>query len=118
MPSNVTGHLHRAPSSYLPIDAQCESPSLYDAKMLLQTNIYSKLCTVRRKSHQWQAHAITRNQLSDSPWQLRVGMNVYNSFIHSDHFHSASSSPLLLRGAPDTPRILCRNFTPKRHIQL
>jgi len=26
-----------------------------------------------------------------------------------------SSSPLLLRGAPDTARILCRNFTPKRH---
>jgi len=24
-----------------------------------------------------------------------------NSFIHSGHFHSAPSSPLLLRGAPD-----------------
>ena len=32
--------------------------------------------------------------------------------IHSDHFYSASSSPLLLRGAPNTARILCRNFTP------
>src|SRR6218665_3512848 len=39
-------------------------------------------------------------------------------FIHSDHFYSASSSPLLLRSAPDTARILCRNFTPKRHRQL
>ena len=29
-----------------------------------------------------------------------------------------SSSPLLLRGAPDTARILCRNFTPKHHRQL
>jgi len=41
------------------------------------------------------------------------------SFIHSDHFLSASSSPLLLlRGAPDTAHILCWNFTQKRHRQL
>ena len=30
----------------------------------------------------------------------------------------AGSSPLLLRSAPDTARILCRSFTPKRHRQL
>ena len=42
----------------------------------------------------------------------------FHSFIHSGYFYSASSSPLLLRGAPDTARILCRNFTPKRHRQL
>src|SRR6218665_1404350 len=42
----------------------------------------------------------------------------HNPFIHSDHFYSASSSPLLLRSAPDTARILCRSFTPKRHMQL
>src|SRR6218665_824328 len=35
------------------------------------------------------------------------------SFIHSDHFYSASSSPLPLRSAPDTAWILCRSFTPK-----
>src|SRR6218665_1625045 len=29
-----------------------------------------------------------------------------------------SSSPLLLRGALDTARILCRSFTPKRNRQL
>src|SRR6218665_3083566 len=40
------------------------------------------------------------------------------SFIHSDHFYSASSSPLVLRSAPDTARTLCRSFTPKRHRQL
>src|SRR6218665_1798465 len=40
----------------------------------------------------------------------------HNSFIHSGYFNSASSSPLLLRGAPDTT--LCRSFTPKRHRQL
>jgi len=41
-----------------------------------------------------------------------------HSFIHSDHFYSTSSSPLLLRSAPDTAQILCRNFTLKRHRQL
>src|SRR6218665_2262177 len=39
-------------------------------------------------------------------------------FIQSGYFYSASSSPLLLRGAPDTARILCRSFTLKRHRQL
>ena len=37
------------------------------------------------------------------------------SYIHSFYFYSASSSPLLLRGAPNTAWILCRNFTSKRH---
>src|SRR6218665_3181718 len=38
-----------------------------------------------------------------------------HSFSHSGYFYSASSSPLLLRGVPDTARILCRSFTPKHH---
>ena len=33
-------------------------------------------------------------------------------------FYSTSSSPLLLRGAPNTRRILYRSFTPKRHRKL
>jgi len=33
-------------------------------------------------------------------------------------FNQAISSPLQLRGAPDTTRILCRSFTPKRQRQL
>src|SRR6218665_2205575 len=40
------------------------------------------------------------------------------SFNHSRYFYSASSSPLLLRGAPNTARILCWSFTPKCHRQL
>src|SRR6218665_3534400 len=40
------------------------------------------------------------------------------SLIHSGHFCNASSSPLLLRSATDTARILCLSFTPKRHRQL
>src|SRR6218665_222807 len=39
-------------------------------------------------------------------------------FIHFEYFYSASSSPQLLRGAPDSARIPCRSFTPKRHRQL
>src|SRR6218665_661545 len=39
-------------------------------------------------------------------------------FLRSGCFYSASSRPLLHRGAPDTARILCRSFTPKRHRQL
>src|SRR6218665_2884036 len=45
-------------------------------------------------------------------------LNTVTSFFHSGYFYSASSSPLLLRDAPDTARILCRNFMPKRHRQL
>src|SRR6218665_223323 len=39
-------------------------------------------------------------------------------YIHSGYFYSASSSSLLLRGGPDTARILCRIFTLKRYRQL
>jgi len=38
-------------------------------------------------------------------------------FFHSGNFYSASSSPLLLRGASNTAKILCRSFTLKRHRQ-
>src|SRR6218665_215933 len=38
--------------------------------------------------------------------------------IHSGYYYSASSSLLLLRGAPDTAWVLCWSFTPKRHRQL
>jgi len=41
-----------------------------------------------------------------------------HTHIHPGYFYSASSSLLLLRGAPDTARILRRSFMPKRHRQL
>src|SRR6218665_3497258 len=44
-----------------------------------------------------------------------INIKDIHSFFHSDHFYSASSNPLLRRGAPDTARILCRSFTPTRH---
>jgi len=37
------------------------------------------------------------------------GIIFIHSFIHSGYFYSASSNPLLLRGAPDTARMLCRS---------
>ena len=33
-----------------------------------------------------------------------------HSFIHSGYFYSASSSPLLSRGAADTTRLMCRSL--------
>ena len=52
--------------------------------------------------------------------RMNPGRKTYNLLllIYSFYFYSAPSSPLLLRGAPNTARILCRNFMPKRHRQL
>src|SRR6218665_1922624 len=52
------------------------------------------------------------------PTPLWTIMTRKHSFIHSGYFYSTSSSPLLLRGAPDTARILCQSFTLKRHRKL
>ena len=43
--------------------------------------------------------------------------NVY-SFIHSGHFYSAPSSPLLLRGAPDYSTDTVLEFHAEAHRQL
>ena len=52
-------------------------------------------------------------------WDQHISKrNWLHSFIYSCYFYSASTSPQLLRGAPDTARILCRSFTPKRYRQL
>src|SRR6218665_3191299 len=48
----------------------------------------------------------------------RITKGYIRSNIQSGYFYRASSSPLLLKGAPATARILCRSFTPKRHRQL
>src|SRR6218665_2714604 len=41
-----------------------------------------------------------------------------HSFIHSGHFYSAPSSPLLLRGAPDYSTDTILEFHAKAHRQL
>ena len=53
--------------------------------------------------------------IKTTPWAIH---SFNHSFIQAISINSASSSPLLLRGAPDTARILCRSFTSKRHRQL
>ena len=53
----------------------------------------------------------------DLPY-LNSSCSFIHSFFHSGYFYSTSSSPLLLRGAPETARMLCRSFTPKCHRQL
>src|SRR6218665_1130815 len=54
-------------------------------------------------------------QMAVPKWHVPIFIH---SFIHSGYFYSTSSSPLLLRSAPDKARILCQSFTPKRHRQL
>ena len=45
-------------------------------------------------------------------------MTFTHSFIQSGYFYSASSSPLLFRGVPNTSCILCWSFMPERNRQL
>src|SRR6218665_2459407 len=58
------------------------------------------------------SHGVSRSE-NRSVFQIYIIGPIY-SFIQA-----ISTAPLLLlRGAPDTALILCRNFTPKRHRQL
>ena len=50
-----------------------------------------------------------------NPCNCSLAHSFIHSFMHSDHFYSASSS--LLRSAPDTALILCGSFMPKHHRQ-
>src|SRR6218665_2301524 len=49
--------------------------------------------------------------------QLHICL-VIHSFIHSGHFYSAPSSPLLLRGAPDYSTDTVSEFHAEAHRQL
>src|SRR6218665_1584165 len=48
----------------------------------------------------------------------RKPYNIIHSFIHSGHFYSAPSSPLLLRGAPDYSTDTVSEFHAEAHRQL
>ena len=72
---------------------------------------------VRRKGSPWMQQELTKSWRT-CKFISRLSYSFIHSFIHSDHFYSATWSPLLLRSAPDTARILCRSFTLKRHRQL
>src|SRR6218665_3364714 len=49
---------------------------------------------------------------------LGIDLNKVHSFIHSDHFYSAPSSPLPLRGAPDYSTDTVSEFHAEAHRQL
>ena len=67
-------------------------------------------CFTVTSMRQWgRVLAIRPHMLSLGKWS-RYHSFIY-SFIHSGYFYSTSSSPPPLRGALDTARILCRNFT-------
>src|SRR6218665_1230647 len=72
-------------------------------------------------SHHSPKHTTTNNSRTsteNSLLTLKNYMVLPYSFIQTGYFYSASSSPLLLRSAPDTARILCQSFMPKCHRQL
>src|SRR6218665_2029672 len=48
----------------------------------------------------------------------RLGLHSFISFIHSGHFYSASSSPLLFRGAPDYSTDTVPELHAEAHRQL
>src|SRR6218665_1420743 len=62
--------------------------------------------------------SITRCNEACMTLYVCIYLRLMKTFTHSDHSYSTSSTPPLLRGTPDTARILCWNFTPKRHRQL
>ena len=73
-----------------------------------------KLCEIQ------SSNISTTIDLLPSQSSLTISSFPPTTLIHSGYFYSASSSPLLLRGAtaPDAAWILCRNFTTKSHRQL
>ena len=102
--------------------------SLVTIKMDFRVPVSS--AAVRRTS---DSAAITHRSTSPTPIQRNVDAQclpaptsgtiiliyLFDLFIYSGYFYSASlKSTILLRGVPDTARILCRSFMPKRHRQL
>src|SRR6218665_875120 len=55
---------------------------------------------------------------TERPWSTLPRLYLRNSFIHSGHFYSAPSSPLLLRGAPDYSTDTVSEFHAEAHRQL
>src|SRR6218665_3339935 len=62
------------------------------------------LTGIRGFSHNYLCHTVTTLSI--------------HSFIHSGHFYSAPSSPLLLRGAPDYSTDTVSEFHAEAHRQL
>ena len=61
--------------------------------------------------------AICKGRLNIGP-NLEQRFSYFHSFIHSGHFYTAPSSPLLLRGAPDYSTDTVSEFHAEAHRQL
>src|SRR6218665_836332 len=63
-----------------------------------------------------------KKYLNDPPFLVKKDFQSFtqkfHSFIHSRHFYSAPSSPLLLRGAPDYSTDTVSEFHAEAHMQL
>src|SRR6218665_2373897 len=72
----------------------------------------------RRHREVTAAQNVATTTSSNYMYMYLTTLRYIHPFIHSDHFYSDSSSPLLFSGATDTARMLYRSFTSKRHRQL
>jgi len=109
-PATIVLHLTDAEAMELPRKVR-ESKVLRNRKAVNYHIVYKRQVTIRA----YISKCVTHYLLCEC-----ASMYVFSfiqSIIHSGHFYSAPSSPQLLRSAPDTARILCRSFTPKRHRQ-
>ena len=79
-------------------------------------NICKILLTSRAKPGRNFIYSIFLINSTNSCIYRLLKLTVFYSVTRT--FYSASSSPLLLRSAPETAWILCRNFISKRHRQL
>jgi len=73
---------------------------------------YIPICFYAHQRNRTSAHSFTC-AFPPSIYSYPIYIPNIRSFIQA--FYSAFSSPLLLKGAPDTARTLCRNFMPKPH---
>src|SRR6218665_1842510 len=62
---------------------------------------------------------VSRAQCAGAPSSRKTETHPgIHTFIHSGHFYSAPSSPLLLRGAPDYGKATVSEFHAEAHRQL
>src|SRR6218665_1451406 len=78
-------------------------------------NIYSHQVVERMRYSGSDCHFVLRQSI---PYPLTQVIALEHSFTHSGHFYSASSSPLLLGGAPDYRTDTVSEFHAEAHMQL
>src|SRR6218665_3637235 len=85
------------------------------------SDIHAKHCTHTYTVHtciNTYTHTHTYKHTCIPPHKFIHILTFMHSFIHSGHFYSAPSSPLLLRGAPDYSTDTVSEFHAEAHRQL